>query len=249
MSEQKYYKLTIAYEGTNYCGWQLQKNSVSIHEVLMKAGRAFLPDDFSITGGSRTDSGVHALGYVALLKTTYDKQAYRICRAFNAYLPKDVVVYESQEVAKDFHPRYSAKGKHYRYTIYNDEYALPQYMHYAYYYHARELDAQKMQEAAQWLVGRHDFMAYSSKKTSVEDTVRTLYECCVTREHKYIHIDVKGDGFLYNMVRIIAGMLIEVGRGKIEPRAIKKILEEKDRMKATKTAPANGLTLMEIYYS
>ncbi len=249
MSQQRYFKLTIAYDGTKYCGWQLQKNSISIHEVLMRAGQGFLPEGFTITGGSRTDSGVHALGYVALLKTCYTQEAKRLCRSFNAYLPKDIVVYQSDEVDKEFHPRYSATGKHYRYTIYNSCFPIPQFMHYSYYYSRHNLNAETMNKAAEKLVGKHDFITFSSKKTSVVDTVRTLYSCSVHREKDIVYIDVKGDGFLYNMVRIIAGMLIEVGRGKIEPEEIEKILYERDRMKATKTAPSQGLTLMEIYYS
>jgi tRNA pseudouridine38-40 synthase len=248
MKDKKYYKLTIAYDGRNYCGWQLQKNGASIHEMLMKAGRAFLHDDFSITGGSRTDSGVHALGYVALLATSHRLDSYRICRAFNAHLPKDIVVHKSENVSESFHPRYSSKGKYYRYTIYNDEFPLPQYMPYSYYYHHKKLNVAKMHEAAQFLVGEHDFKAFSSKKTSVNNTIRTIYSCSVTLDHKYIYIDIKGNGFLYNMVRIITGMLIEVGRDKLEANDLKKILIAKDRSQATKTAPANGLTLMEIYY-
>ena len=248
MKKKKYFKLTIAYDGRRYCGWQLQKNSVSIHEMLMCAGQAFLKGDFTITGGSRTDSGVHALGYVALLVAEFDQNPYRLCRAFNAHLPQDIVVHQSEEVLDTFHPRYSSKGKHYRYTIFNNTFPLPQYMHYSYYYHHKKLDVSKMNEGAQWLVGEHDFIAFSSMKTSTTNTVRCIYSCTVMRDDQYIHIDVKGNGFLYNMVRIIAGMLIEVGRGKIEPIEISRILKEKNRLKARKTAPANGLTLMDIYY-
>jgi len=244
---ENYYKLTLAYDGTNYCGWQLQKNGLSVHEAMMKAGSRFLEDGFTITGCSRTDSGVHALGFVALLSTEKDIELRRIPNAFNAHLPKDIVVHKCEKVEENFHPRYSAKFKHYRYTISNHPFPIPQYVHYAYYYQ-RPLDADKMNKAAKAFVGRHDFVGFSSVKTTVKDTVRTIVACKVTRENAFIHIDVIGDGFLYNMVRIIAGSLIDVGLGKIQPDDMQEIIESKDRNRAKKTAPAKGLTLKAVYY-
>lgn len=242
------YKLTIAYDGRHYCGWQIQKNAQSIHQTMMEAGKKFIREPFTITGGSRTDSGVHALGYVASLRTPYAIEPRRIQGAFNAHLPKDIVVVVVEVVSDDFHPRYHAVGKHYRYTIYNHALPIPQYLHYAYHYR-EPLDAQRMRKGALYLLGQHDFIAFSSVKTTVEDTVRTISHIDVTREADQIYIDVVGDGFLYNMVRMIAGMLIEVGRGQIQPERIGEILNNKDREPVNKTAPANGLTLMTMYYN
>lgn len=243
----KYYKLIIAYDGTNYCGWQIQSNGYSIHQALMESGRHFLRDEFTITGSSRTDSGVHALGYVAMLMTTTDIDQRKIPKAFNAHLPEDIVVHGIYEVTKDFHPRYLAIEKHYRYTIYNHAYAIPQYLRYAHYYH-KALDVEKMSIAAQAFEGTHDFVGFSSAKTTVENTVRTISKCTVTKENNFIHINIWGDGFLYNMVRIISGSLIEVGLNRISPDKMQEIIASKDRSKARKTAPAKGLTLVELRY-
>lgn len=243
-----FYKLTVAYDGTNYCGWQIQKNAISIQGVMMKAAGGFVKGDYTITGCSRTDSGVHALGYIVLFATEAQLEPRRITTAFNAYLPKDIVVHEAVEVDKNFHPRYTTLSKHYRYTIYNSNYPLPQYMNYAFYYR-KELDVKAMQQAAIYFIGEHDFKGFCSLKTTVDNTVREVYSIEVSQEKPYIHIDVKGDGFLYHMVRIMAGTLIEVGLGRIKVLEMERILESKDRQQAGKTAPAKGLTLVGIDYS
>lgn len=247
MCEKNYYKITMAYDGRNYVGWQIQINGPSIHAEIMKAGSNFLEDGFTITGCSRTDSGVHALGYVALLVTDKNLEERRVAGALNAYLPKDIIVHEVKRVTKDFHPRYTSKNKHYRYTIYNNNYPIPQFLHYAHYYY-KELDVEAMSKAASAFVGTHDFVGFSSIKTSVEDTVRIIDSCQVTSDGRYIHIDIVGNGFLYNMVRIIAGSLIEVGIGKIKAEDMADIIASKDRNKANKTAPACGLTLVGLEY-
>lgn len=247
MCEKFYYKLTMAYDGTNYVGWQIQKNGPSIHAEIMKAGSGFLEDGFTITGCSRTDSGVHALGYVALLVTKRDIKERGMAGGFNAHLPRDIVIHSVERVSNDFHPRYTSKNKHYRYTIYNNDYRIPQYLHYAHYFY-KALDVDAMDLAAQAFVGRHDFVGFSSIKTTVDDTNRTIESCHVTKVDHHIHIDIVGDGFLYNMVRIIAGSLIEVGTGKIKPDEMATILASKDRNKAKKTAPACGLTLVGLNY-
>ncbi len=242
-----YYRLTIAYDGTNYCGWQVQVNGPTIQGSLMEAGKKFIRTSFTITGCSRTDSGVHALKFVAVLAGDFQMEADRIIRAFNAHLPKDIVIRGCRVSDKEFHPRYSSKTKHYRYIIYNGPYPIPQYMHYTYFYQG-PLDHQAMDFAAKAFVGTHDFIAFSSIKTTVENTVRHIETCKVTRQDDHIYIDVIGNGFLYNMVRIMAGTLIDVGRGKLPPQAIQSILVSKDRMKAKRTAPANGLTLVDVNY-
>lgn len=244
---KNYFKITMAYDGTNYCGWQIQKNGPSIHEEVMKAGARFMEEGFTVTGCSRTDSGVHALGYVALLVTEKDLQERRVAGALNNFLPKDIVVHQVERVDESFHPRYTSLNKHYRYTIYNNAYPIPQFLHYA-HYNNRDLDVDAMNEASKAFVGTHDFIGFSSGKTTVEDTVRTVKSCSVTLKDHHIHIDIVGDGFLYNMVRIIAGSLIEVGVGRIEASDMASILASRDRTKANKTAPACGLTLVGIDY-
>lgn len=240
-------QLTLAYDGTNYCGWQLQDNGVSIHEELMKAANRFLKVPFTITGCSRTDSGVHALGFVAALRTDDPLAVGKFTRAFQAFLPKDIVVYEAKEVSPDFHPRYHAKSKHYRYSIYNYKMPLPQFIRYCHYIYD-SLDVEAMKKAASSFVGTHDFMAFSSSKTTVDSTVREIYSLDIKKENDCIHIDVVGNGFLYNMVRMIAGTLIEVGRGKVKSEEIEDIIASKDRSRTKKTAPAKGLTLVEVSY-
>ena len=242
-----YYKLKVAYDGTDFCGWQVQINGPTIQSEMMKAGKKFIHDTFTITGCSRTDSGVHALEYIAVLATEKAYNLNNIPKAMNTYLPDSIVVFACDQVSHTFHPRYSSKSKHYRYSIYNGAFPIPQYMRHCYYYRKR-LDEKKMHMAAQAFVGTHDFIGFSSVKTTVEDTVRTIYSCDVTREGDYIHIDVKGNGFLYNMVRIISGSLIDVGRGKINPELVKGIMASKDRNQAKLTAPAKGLTLVQVKY-
>ena len=240
-------RLTLAYDGTNYCGWQLQDNGTSIHEELMKAAKGFLKGPFTITGCSRTDSGVHALGFVAALRTDDAIETKKFTRAFQAFLPKDIVVYEAQEMEADFHPRYHAKSKHYRYSIYIYKMPLPQYIRYCHYIYDA-LDVEAMMQAGKFFVGEHDFIAFSSSKTTVDTTIREIYSLEVYREGDSVHIDVIGNGFLYNMVRMIAGTLIEVGRGKVRPEEISELILSKDRSRTKKTAPAKGLTLVEVAY-
>lgn len=241
------YKIRIAYDGTEYCGWQVQPNGPTIQSSMMEAGKKFINDTFTVTGCSRTDSGVHALGFVAVLATEKDLNVTSIPKALNAYLPDDIVVHDCVQVDESFHPRYGSKSKHYRYSIYNGAYPIPQYMRYAYFYQ-KALDDVKMATGAKAFLGTHDFVGFSSVKTAVEDTVRTIHSCEVTRERGFIHIDVKGNGFLYNMVRIMAGTLLDVGRGKIDPADVADILAAKDRNLAKLTAPAKGLTLVEVVY-
>jgi tRNA pseudouridine38-40 synthase len=247
MLKKYYYKLTIAYDGANYCGWQMQKNSPSIHEEMMKAGKSFLDEGFTVTGCSRTDSGVHALNYAALLVTTKKMDVRRILGAYNAHLPRDIVLHDAQEVNENFHPRYTSKNKHYRYTIFNNKYPIPQFMQFSHYCFM-ELDVEAMNVAAKAFVGTHDFIGFSSMKTTVKNTTRRIDLCEVAKNGNYIEIDIIGKGFLYNMVRIIAGSLIEVGLGKIKPEDMALILESKDRSKARITAPAKGLTLVGLEY-
>lgn len=241
-------KLVVAYEGTNYCGWQIQPSGITIEEVLNKALSELLGENIKVTGASRTDSGVHSLGNVAVFDTDTRIPPEKICYALNQRLPEDIVVQSSCEVAPDFHPRHCYSEKTYEYRILNRKIPIPTLRRDTYFYY-RNLDVEKMKRAAAYLVGTHDFKSFCSIHTAVEDTVRTILSCEVEKSPQdIITIRVTGIGFLYNMVRIIAGTLISVGIGEHEPEEIEKILEAKDRSAAGPTAPAHGLTMIGIEY-
>lgn len=240
-------KLTVAYDGTNYCGWQIQKNGITVEEVLNQTLSKFFKEEIAVIGASRTDSGVHALGNVAVFDANVTMPADKISYAINNLLPDDIRIQKSEEVAADFHPRYCDTRKTYEYKIYNNQFPNPVerlYSHFVYYH----LDEEKMQEAANYLVGEHDFKSFCTPKPEVENTVRTIYYIRVIREGDMVKIQINGNGFLYNMVRIIVGSLMKVGMGMFPPEEIKNILEAKDRTKAGHKAPACGLTLVEIEY-
>lgn len=241
-------KLTVAYDGTNYCGWQLQKNGITIEEVLNKALSSLCGEPLQVIGASRTDSGVHARGNVAVFDNNTNIPAEKIAYALNQRLPEDVRVQRSEEVAPDFHPRHCDSRKTYEYRILNSRFEQPIGRQYAYFVH-RCLDVEKMKEAAKYFVGEHDFKSFCSSGSSVVDTVRMIYELSVNKAGDYITIRVKGNGFLYNMVRIIAGTLMAVGMGDYPPGHAAEIIEARDRSMAGPTAPACGLTLMAIEYN
>ncbi len=241
-------KLVVAYEGTNYCGWQIQPSGITIEGVLNKALSELLKEDIKVTGASRTDSGVHSLGNVAVFDTETRIPPEKICYALNQRLPEDIVVQSSCEVAPDFHPRHCYSEKTYEYRILNRKIPIPTLRKDTYFYY-RNLDVEKMKRAAAYLVGTHDFKSFCSIHTAVEDTVRTILSCEVEKSlQDIITIRVTGTGFLYNMVRIIAGTIIQVGIGEKEPGDILEILEKKDRSAAGPTAPAHGLTMIGIVY-
>lgn len=241
-------KLVVAYEGTNYCGWQIQPTGITIEEVLNKALSELLGENIKVTGASRTDSGVHSLGNVAVFDTDTRIPPEKICYALNQRLPEDIAVQSSCEVAEDFHPRHCYSEKTYEYRILNRKIPIPTLRKDTYFFY-RKLDVEKMKRAASYLVGTHDFKSFCSIHTAVEDTVRTILSCEVEKSSQdIITIRVTGTGFLYNMVRIIAGTLISVGAGEREPEEIEKILGAKDRGAAGPTAPAHGLTMIGIEY-
>ena len=240
-------KIVVAYDGTNYHGWQIQPNEVSVEEIINNKLSELTGEEIKIIGASRTDAGVHAMGNVAVFDTESRIPGEKFSYALNQRLPEDIRVQSSEEVTQDFHPRYCDCCKTYRYQILNAEFPIPTqrlYSHFIYY----DLDVKAMRQAAQYLVGEHNFKSFCSSKTSVEDTVRTIYDVKVISEDQMISIFVKGNGFLYNMVRIIAGTLIEVGLGRKQPEEIKEVLKQQDRQIAGPTAPAKGLTLMQIDY-
>ena len=240
-------KLTIAYDGTNYCGWQVQPNGITVEEVLNKALQKLTGEEILVIGASRTDSGVHALGNVAVFDTKTTIPADKIAMALNQRLPEDIVITKSEEVPLDFHPRYCDCSKTYEYHIINTRIPVPT-KRLTNYFVSYELDFDKMRQAASYLVGEHDFVSFCNVRTDVENTVRTITALDILQNGEEVTIRITGNGFLYNMVRIIVGTLIRVGRGFYEPEKLKEFLEAKDRKAAGVTAPAHGLMLMEIKY-
>ena len=239
-------KITIQYNGSNYCGWQKQPDSLGIQGTIEKAIYDITKEEVKLTGSGRTDAGVHALGQVANFKLSSGIPADRLPNALNAKLPKDISIIECKEVDDEFHSRYSAKGKRYRYLIYNSPYRSPIYKDTS--YHVRyDLDFDKMCKEAQSLIGTHDFKGFMSSGSSVVDTVRTIYSIDITKNDDLIVIEVEGNGFLYNMVRIIVGTLVDIGRGRIKNN-MSEIINSMSRSKTGHTAPAHGLFLKKVDY-
>lgn len=240
-------KLTVAYDGTNYCGWQIQPNGITIEEVLNKSIRKLTGEDIQVIGASRTDSGVHALGNVAVFDTESPIPPERFSYALNQRLPEDITIVKSEEVLQDWHPRYQDSLKTYEYKIINSKTAIPTKRLYNCFV-SFDLDIERMRKGAEYLVGEHDFAAFCCIRTNAKTTVRTITGIKLTQNGQEITIRVTGNGFLYNMVRIIAGVLIRVGRGFYEPEKVKELLDGVERTQEAITAPPQGLCLMEISY-
>ena len=241
-------RIVVAYDGTQYHGWQIQPGAVTIESVLNEALTQLMREPIQVIGASRTDSGVHARGNVAVFDTESQMPPDKICMALNQRLPEDIRVQVSEEVPSDWHPRKCTCIKTYEYRILNRRIEMPMqrfYSHFCYF----NLDLDKMRQAAGLLTGEHDFKSFCSVRTQVTDTVRTIYSIEVKRdEEDMIRIRVTGSGFLYNMVRIIAGTLMAVGMGQMAPEDMEGILEARDRRAAGPTAPARGLTLIRMEY-
>jgi len=240
-------KLVISYDGTNYCGWQVQPNGITIQSTLQKAIEDLVCEKIMLTGASRTDSGVHALGQVAVFDTNMQIPDWQFTGAINQRLPRDIVVQESVEVSNEFHPRYCNSVKTYQYKILNRRRALPMERFYSYFV-PRTINIEAMKAAAKYICGTHDFHNFCSQRTDVQSTVRTIDSCNIDENNGFILLTITGNGFLYNMVRIIVGALLNVGYGHKKPEHIREMLEENDRKIAGPTAPAHGLTLVEIKY-
>ena len=313
-------KLVVAYDGTNYSGWQIQPNAVTIEQLLDKAINSLTGENIHVTGASRTDAGVHAMGNVAVFKTNSTIPGRRWAYAINRFLPDDIVVQASWEVEKNFHPRHCNTVKTYEYKILNTPFPFPKERNCSWHV-SHDLNINNMKEAAQILIGEHDFKSFCCVRTQTESTVRHIYSIEIIKENiynknisekfsnkynndsikkngdnnkncldmkasdnmsglsdkifgrnyscddklqnnnvsaanradnisngSYITIRIKGNGFLYNMVRIIAGTLMQVGRGQLTPAAVQNMLLSKDRCSAGQTAPPQGLTLMGIDY-
>ncbi len=276
--------LRVAYDGTNYHGWQVQPNAKTIEGELNRVLTQLTGEEIQVTGASRTDAGVHALGNVAVFDTVSKIPAEKFSYALNQRLPEDIVIQSSLQVADDFHPRHCDCRKTYEYDILNRTFPLPAYRNTAYFLYG-DLDLDAMRKACQAFLGEHDFASFCAAGAQVQTTVRTIYSLEVLEQplavtgrgskpasevtgadpicqptetaaveqsqrspERLMTIRVRGNGFLYNMVRIIAGTLVEVGRGHIRPEEIEGIIAACDRAKAGPTAPARGLRLVEIKY-
>lgn len=254
--------LTLAYDGTNYVGWQVQPNGVSVQSVVERAIKKLTGETQRVIAAGRTDSGVHALGQAANFHTECNIPCEKIQRGLQNFLPDDVIVRDAAEVDADFHATYSAKSKHYRYVIHNSRIRIPFLRNYAWNY-AAPLDADAMQAGAERLLGTYDFRCFESQYPNKATSVRTITESRVTRTCRweawggslaisqledFLVFDVRADGFLYNMVRAIVGTLVRVGRGHWTPQDVTRIIAEQDRSQAGETAPACGLYLVAVEY-
>ncbi len=239
--------LIVAYDGTNYHGWQMQPNAVTIEQILNEKLSELLKEDIQVIGASRTDAGVHAEGNVAVFDTNTSIPGEKISYALNHLLPEDIVIQESFEVEPDFHPRKCDSIKTYQYRILNRNFNLPVKGRNAYHFY-RKLDLDKMREAAAYFVGKHDFKNFCSSHTQAKSTIRIIYSFDIEEEDEEIVLTVSGNGFLYNMVRMLMGTLLDVGMGRMSPDKIPELLAAKERVHSPNTAPARGLTLLDIEY-
>lgn len=241
-------KLTIEYDGTKFHGWQKQPTKLNIQGEIEKAIMQITGEEnIELCASGRTDAGVHALGQVANFKTESLIDINKIPLALNANLKKSIVIKNAEEVENDFHARYNAKGKKYRYIIDNSTYGSAIYKDLEYHI-STKLNVEKMKEAIKYFEGEHDFKGFKASGTSNKSSVRTIFKAEIIEKGSKIIIELTGNGFLYNMVRIITGTLVEVGFGKINPEEIPEIILSKDRTKAGKTLPPHGLYLVEVYY-
>lgn len=240
-------KLIIQYDGMNYHGWQIQENAITIQEVLENALNKLIGVKPRISGCGRTDTGVHAKAYVCSFKTKTSIPSNKLPYALNRFLPDDIVCIEACDMENDFDAHKSAIGKTYSYVILNSKYPDVFYKNRAWHYRY-DLDVDKMKKAAKYFLGTHDFLGFAASGFTVQTTVRTIHSIEITQNDNLITIDVSGNGFLYNMVRIIAGTLVFVGNGKIDAEKIPEIIDSKDRKRAGITAPACGLYLKEVFY-
>lgn len=240
-------KLVLAYDGTDFAGWQRQADRPTVQQTVEEVIERVTGERVNLIGAGRTDAGVHALGQVANFHTRSRLPTDDLQRALNALLPRTVAVLEAREVAPEFHARYQAVGKHYRYTIHNHP-IRPVLDRHLVLHIRRRLNLTRMRRAARCLVGEHDFAAFTTHARLQSNTVRRVDELSIRRNGPRVLVDIKGSGFLYNMVRAIVGTLIEVGRGRLAPEAVAEILAGGDRRRAGPTAPAHGLCLVSVRY-
>jgi tRNA pseudouridine38-40 synthase len=268
-SSERNIRLKIAYDGTDYVGWQIQPNGVTVQEVLQNALRKLTGEEAKVIAAGRTDSGVHALGQVANFRTACSIPTEKFPAALQSELPRDIVIREAQEVPHEFHATYSAVRKCYRYLIHLSETGLPFLRNYAWRID-RELDLDEMRQAAAHIVGKHDFRCFETQFPNKATSVRTVEHLSLdtkpvwdiwsgfdfeqrqpaqTRDDEFLCLEISADGFLYNMVRAITGTLVDVGRGRFQPEQVAKMIEDGDRSLAGPTAPPQGLYLVSVEYA
>lgn len=240
-------KIIIEYDGTNYCGWQNQENVITIQEKLEDAIEQVTSEKTRLIGSGRTDGGVHALGQVANFFTTSTIPGNKFKYILNNVLPDDIKIIESEQVDMDFHSRFSAKGKRYKYRIYTREMPSPIYRNFSFHY-KHKLDIQKMEQATKYFIGTHDFTSFMGRGSRVKSPVRTINAIEIEVVGDFIEITFEGNSFLRYMIRIIVGTLINVGSGRTQVLDIPNIISAKNRDRAGKTAPSQGLFLEEVYY-
>ncbi|HEX8960937.1 MAG TPA: tRNA pseudouridine(38-40) synthase TruA [Geobacteraceae bacterium] len=240
-------KLIIEYDGTNYAGWQVQPNGLAIQQVMEDALARILGAPARLHSSGRTDAGVHARGMVAAFRTDRDIPLRAFSDGLNSLLPPDIAVKDATEASPEFHPRFDATGKRYRYTVYNGGRRSPLARLYA--WHLRgELNMAAMEEGARHFIGEHDFAAFRTAGCAAKTTVRRIDAIALRREGDFIYLDVTGSGFLRNMVRIMAGTLVEVGQGRRSPGVVAALLSGDAGVSPGATAPPHGLCLMEVFY-
>lgn len=243
----KQFLLTLTFDGSAFHGWQVQPNALTVQEALQDAIERILGVRENVTGCSRTDSGVHADNFYCTVRTEKNISAQKLKTGLNALLPPEIAVKEVKKVPMEFHPRYDAKAKEYRYLIFNKDYKQPFYVNRALFY-PWKLDAKFLNEQAKAYLGTHDFSAFCAAGSDKEDKTRTIYRADVIKNGDFIEFHVCGNGFLYNMVRIMVGTLLDIQKGTLEKDSIPAILESRDRKKAGQTAPPDGLYLHRVFY-
>ncbi|MDG2467681.1 MAG: tRNA pseudouridine(38-40) synthase TruA [Pirellulaceae bacterium] len=244
-------KMTVAYRGTHYCGWQIQNGQNSIQQELESAFRTVTGETVRMTASGRTDSGVHALGQVVSTAIRSEMECHQLLRALNGNTPFDISVLKVEEAVPRFHAIRDATKKSYRYRIQSGPVSDPIDQDFLWYV-PFSLDVAAMQSGCEYLVGEHDFVCFQASGGATKSTIRTVFQCqireAVSSPFRKLELDIEGSGFLYNMVRIIAGSLVEIGKGKRQPDWIAEIIQSKDRTKAGPTAPPQGLFLMNVDY-
>lgn len=241
-------KLVVAYDGTRYHGWQRQENAVTVQQVLEEALEKLTGEAITLTGAGRTDTGVHAWGQVCSFETDCHIPIEKFALASNTCLPDDIRIREAELVESSFHPRFDARAKWYRYRIYHHRIANPLTRAYQWFV-PTPLDVESMQQAIGQIVGEHDFRAFAASGSEAKTTVREILSAQLTQQNAYLTLDIVGTAFLYNMVRIIAGTLVDIGRGHQPPDTFLNMLQSGDRLAGGMTAPAHGLTLMQVFYT
>ena len=243
----RHIKLTIEYDGKDFNGWQKQPTKLNIQGTIEQAIKQITGEDVELNASGRTDAGVHALGQVANFKTNSQIPIEKFAIAINSKLKRSIVIKKAEEVDERFHSRLSCKKKTYRYIINNSPEGTAIYRNLETHI-PQKLDLSQMKKAIKYFEGEHDFKAFKASGTSSKSSVRTIYKADIYQENEKIFIEITGNGFLYNMVRIIVGTLVEVGLGKIKPEKIIDIIQQGKRENAGKTFPPNGLYLLKVMY-